>query len=398
MNKRFIGTIAAIVSASVLCSSNAFALAVRRDKSLTKGAAARPTAQANDVFFDDFTGFDVGARPSYMFNNGIAGSVYEVRTHDVGGKLKKNCLVVDDTVDTGGPCPILNITPVKGYVKAEMRYKFIPTGETQWPCARFYFSGDSSKNGGVIAQTIFPSNTGWTVFNNGQNSSLETTALLADTWYVMTYYFDFNSKLINVSLTNEGTGKTTYVRDEGFTPGEAGESLQQLRINCLNFTGEWVFDYIRISQESKPAELPAENIKKGVTPINAVAVENHAIDGRINVKVNDKFKYLSAKPYLTEDGNVMITAKNAAAVLDMSYIRLGDVFTLKKDGTEIVLKDGQNSAQINGSAVQMPEAAKRDTTQLYVPLGFLAERLGYEYSYDTETQTAVLSNAGGEQE
>ena len=94
----------------------------------------------------------------------------------------------------------------------------------------------------------------------------------------------------------------------------------------------------------------------------------------------------------------LLTAKNIASIFNLGYyittdgavIQSGDIkFTVAKDGSGI--KKGKNAMTLSADCIA-------EDKQVFIPIKDIAEALGYECTYDAETNTVVITSAADDAE
>ncbi len=389
---KFKSVISLILVCTVFFSTIAFAEALRRDPELIK-ETVRPQPQSNDIFFDDFTNYAEGSRPTVTRSNGNNGTLL-VGVNDVGGGLKKNCLELTDLADSGGPQAIIDMPNPTGIVSVETRYKYTSTDGAPWSVFRLTLHGNDKGTAKEFARFSLQSGNGHHYYNSG---GLDQTPVLSEPvkeeiWYHVKMYVDFNTSLAYTVFTNESTGKTTYATEKSFYSEYVAQELMQVRITSSVGTGKWTVDYVRVSQEKELPDFPEEDtdIPKGVEAIKVQGAVNHAVPGRINIKLDGRYKYLSAAPYISDNGRVMVSVKNIANIFGLGYTRNGFCFTMKSGESEYVFNAGEAQFTADGKLVDLLEASVQKAYQLYVPLRSVAETLGYEVGYDAENRCVII--------
>ena len=393
--------ISGILACTMILGTSVFAEALRKDPKLVMQEVERPTAKENDIFFDDFANYGVGTRPSVTrWNSSSSAGSMLIGVNDVGGGIKKNCLEFTDINNSSGPQGIIDIPNPNGIVSVEFRYKC--TSE-EISLFRFILYGNENGTARPFAWISLKSSNRYHYYNPGGNDEtpLQLETAKKEAWYHVKVYVDFNNSLVYTAFTDESTGKTTYISEKRYYADYKLDGLMQVRIASVNGLGKWVVDYVRVSQEGRLPDFPEENtdIPKGVEAVKVQGAVNHAVPDRINIKLGDKYKYLSAAPYFSDNGSIMVSVKNIANIFGLSYNRKGSEFIMKKDESSFVFKAGESKFTVDGKAVDLGENSMQKLYQLYVPLKPVAESLGYEVSYDGESKCVNIvtpSENGGE--
>lgn len=374
----------------VLSSTVAFAEALRVDpKAAKKGGMTR--GKPDDYFYEDFTGVETGTLPKSVSAGAGVSTEY---VNGVLPKLNKNCLVLDDTShDNSYGGPSTNIVFGKSYdgqVRVEIRYKYIPTGGSNWSAFVMMYQGAQ----GMLSRTVVASANGSTNFNYGGNdsSALESSRVAHDTWYTLTYIIDFDEGTLAAYLKNEGTGVTTKKTGASFYDSNIYKDINRININSQVYGGKWYIDYIRVCKNTEEIiEEDEPDIVKGVPAVKVPSPVNHAVAGRINVSVDGKIKYTSTDPVIGANGGVLVSAKNVAKFLGMSYVREDSTYTLKKGTNEIIIVAGSSEMKTDSGKKQLSETTVEQNTQLFIPIKDAAEYLGYEYNYNKADELVSIT-------
>lgn len=395
---KFKRTISLLSAAALICSSAAFAAAVRFDPYSVDEIPDR--RKPNDIFFQDFTSVDEGTLPSGVTGSSNSVSYVTTDSHNIGGGAEKNCLVIhdgDDAAAYSGTTGSISFGAQTGLVGAEIRYKYIPTDKSNWASCEMQFFDSANK---MFSRTIVGSGNGYTTFNAGGpgNYTLEGAAITKDGWYTLSYIIDFDNKRIDAMLKNETTGALTWTMDSEYYSATDSTNISRINISPSYYGGTYVVDYVRITKESSRLEIFAEdNIQKGIPErtVYIAAPVSHAVAKKTNITLDGKFKYTTKNPKV-EGENVLVTAKNAASIFNLGYymtpdgavIQSGDTkFTVAQDGSGI--KNGANSMKLSAECIA-------DDKQVFIPIKDIAEALGYSCSYDAETNTVVITSAAAD--
>ncbi len=387
-----------ILAFLLLCPTLAMAAATKAPKkdyyakkSNTVASSNKYAKQDNDIMLYTFSDVASGSLPGGISGSGAAGEV-TTEEFDVGG-FKKNCLVVNDTdsSDSGnGVNAQIATAGASGRFIVEYRFKYVPDEKSQWVNLAMDFSGEKS----YMARFILHSSTGNIVFNNTGSYNKTFEKLTPDSWYTIKYLFDTENNIVEASFLNEATGRVLSVYDA--QPINASKSLTRLSLATMKYGGKLVFDYIRISKsEELLSVLEETSIIKGRPQIRVTAPTARTVPGRINFVVDGEYKYTTMKPYVSESGNVMATAKNLALMFGLGYSREGSVYTMANDKTTIVIDMTSGTCEVNGKKAAIKEAAVVKDLQVFVPAESIASILGAEYSYDADSKLVTITAKGG---
>lgn len=364
----------------------AFAFALRTNPK----AKAASRQSAKDVLFMDFTELEEGELPKGSIVSGtVTTAEYEVDGY------KKNCLEILDTTsakDYSGSSIYIPVGSHKGIMGFEVRYKYLPDSASQWNAFSVELYGDDSKN--MISRTVVASADGSTNFNYGgpDSGALEKERVSHNTWYTLKYIIDFNTGMIDATLKNEGTGVVKIDPDNMFYTDETINELTKIRFLSQAYSGTWVIDYIRITKDETRIDYYS-TIQKGVTPKMIQGPVSHAVSEKINICLDGKYKYTTDKPYISKIGNVMVTAKNIAAILNLNYYKNGDKYIISNNSVELAMFDGKNNAELKAKQINMPCSAEKRKNQLFVPIEFVVKQFGYNSEFKNDENVFYISKS-----
>lgn len=123
-------------------------------------------------------------------------------------------------------------------------------------------------------------------------------------------------------------------------------------------------------------------------------------DRQVKVTYNGKKISVDKTPGLIDSGIALVSYKDIFARssidADCVYDKGAGTVSVSKFGITIVMKIGSKTAHINGKAVTMPVApvkikyVNEDVTKILVPSRFVAENLGYKYTWYKDTNTVAI--------
>ena len=121
----------------------------------------------------------------------------------------------------------------------------------------------------------------------------------------------------------------------------------------------------------------ADNVNRNVITLN---IDGNTVDpGQRNI-------------YMDENMNVMINESVLKGLLSCAVNRDGDSVILEKGSNRIKFTAGSEYYNINGEDKSIPGEVTIIGTNLYVPVIAAGEGLSYEFSWDSPTYTASLTN------
>lgn len=395
MNVKLKKFISIIASASLICSASAFAAAVRIDP---KSVVEIPNrSKANDVFYEDFTSVEEGTVPSSASSTSGSDGYVTTASHDIGGGVTKNCYEIADTNHNaayGGPNGTISVgTQSGGILGVEIRYKYVPTGSSDWASFEIRFLDSAGKQ---FSRTVVASANGTTNFNYGGtgNAALEKTRIAHDTWYTLNYIIDFDEQRLDAMLKNEGTGVITQVSDSEYYSETGSKNLKSLNFVASYYGGTYVIDYVRVSKESeRMGTMETDlNIQKGRPAEYTAKPVTHAVAEKTNITLDGKYKYTTKDPKV-EGEAVLVTAKNIASIFNLGYYITADGAVIQSGDTKFtVAKDGSGIKKGN-TAMKLSADCTAEDKQVFIPIKDIAEAIGYECTYDAETNTVVITSA-----
>ena len=393
--KRIISLILAVL---LLCPTFAMADATKAPKkdyyakkSTTGVSSNKYAKQDNDIMLYTFADVAPGSLPGGVSGSGSYGEVTTAE-YDVGG-FKKNCLVLKDTDSSengNGITATIAAGGKKGRIGVDFRFKYIPDDKSEWVNLTFDLYGEK----GYMSRFMIHSTTGVIRYNNSGAFNTAFEKVQHDTWYTIKYVFDTNNNLVDCIMLNEKDNKRVTIFDSDML--NVGTVLNNMKLQTLRYGGELVFDYIRVYEaESMLSESDDVSIQKGRTQIRVPSPTAKPVAGKINFMVNGEYKYTTAKPYVSENDNVMVTAKNLALMFGLGYSREGSVYTMANDKTTIVIDMASGTCEVNGKKAAIKEAAVVKDLQVFVPAESIASILGAEYSYDADSKLVTITAKGG---
>ena len=126
-------------------------------------------------------------------------------------------------------------------------------------------------------------------------------------------------------------------------------------------------------------------------------------DRQVKVTYNGKKISVDKTPGLIESGIALVSYKDIFVRSDIKadyvYDKSAATVTISKFGITIVMKIGSKTAYINGKEVTMPVApvkikyVNENVTKILVPSRFVAENLGFTYTWNKNTNTVAIVGA-----
>lgn len=387
-------TSAAAALAVCLSAGGASAAAIRTRYGREKGTSA--ASHEGDVYFQDFTGTDEGELPAEILTGGSGGYV-STEESQTAKKVKKNCLKLVDT-DYGaaynGPSAAISFANQTGLVGMQTRFKYTAEGG----CTHSSFNIELRADSNAATRLSCSSSGGnFGIQASGATVNLDTGRVASDVWYTLTYVVDLGLMRADAILLNEGTGESFTALDVPFYATSEIPYINQVFYISQYYGGTWTVDYLRIYKADERIEIEIPDGAKGVEAEKIASPVSHAVDERINIKVNGKYKYTTALPY-EKDGQVMANAKNLAVFLGMSYYRVGNSYTLAGNGHTLVLQKDSGMLTADGKDTALSVSSEAKGYQLFVPVQDICMALDYKYEFDREESTVYIGESGEEEQ
>lgn len=390
--KRIVSLICVFMLLAPCCAN---ARAVRR--STRESGASLDRKQKNDIMFMDFSGEGF---PAAFTNGGGVGKIY-IDSYEVMPKQEKNCLVIYDMTHEDA-----YITPMRanidagkqtGLVGVEIRYMYDWDPESPSTFGAFVMMLlDSAYK--MTSRYVIASSGGASYFNLGGPSEklLEATKIMPNTWYTIKWVLDLDNKRMDFTFLNEGTGAKVSVFDADWYDEGAGDDLARIGFESSKYGGKYVFDYVRVSRETERLEDTTSESEddiadagKGTVSEKVAPPVNKAIAGRINVQLDGEYKFTTQAPY-EKDGKIMVTAKNIASFLGMSYAKEDSGCVIKTPIGDLTIKNG--GSVLGDKSVQLLSEEKNG--QIFVSVQDLCAAIGgYNCSYDSTAKTISITKA-----
>lgn len=97
-----------------------------------------------------------------------------------------------------------------------------------------------------------------------------------------------------------------------------------------------------------------------------------------------------------KNDRLLVPSKSFSEILDfeMNYVEEGNILLINKNNIE--LKVGSDTATLNGSEVPIDVGVIIKDEELYIPLRFIAESLGYDVVWDDNNRIAMVGGFEGE--
>ena len=119
-------------------------------------------------------------------------------------------------------------------------------------------------------------------------------------------------------------------------------------------------------------------------------------DQTILVKINGVEKSFDQMPVMEND-RVLVPMRGIFEALGatVAWEEATETVSGQKDGTTVVLKIGDTSAQVNGQPITLDVPARLINDRTMVPIRFISESLGAKVEWDDAAQTVLVSDSAG---
>ena len=345
-------------------------------------------AFASDSFyFDDFSGYSVGGKPSGLTYKASNDSELYVKEAEVDGKIK-NVLAIDHN------SAIVSLIKEVGSatdVSAEIRFRKTSDGEAHPSLVLVARSNQSE-----VFRVYANSKDNRVVINSSLNSTplflpSNPTELYIepDEWYTFAIQVDtvkhtasFKIKAESVKglkLTDNVNIK--YDTKEGIAVGESIkidpsiESINDIRIFTGSaYQGIFEIDYIDISKNQGPYELIKNKPEPLPLPLTK-SPEERLVPFVKNVVVNNKISYHSLYPISREDIWYGEYKKTFEAFGYTAYAE-GDVIIARNEEREITLNYKTGGLTVDGTASNISPSLFNEE-YIMIPITEVASAVGY---------------------
>ena len=276
----------------------------------TKNKVSKNQRSGTEVYFEDFSSHTTGEAPNGFDVVNYGGKVYIEACDNGEGKMKNSLVLLDNmnpsASDWSGPSTVKAITPVKGIVSFEFRFKVVKTNSDVSPVSINIRNGNDS----ACAISVDASN-GILSYTYGPSLSVElagTNRWFDNEWVTVRVTLDLKQQQAGVEvwadcLVNSdikfvpsakyepAKGKLTYgnlTLNSSFTHN----SVNEIKISMSRYEGMAYIDYISIY---KNAQMPQGN--KNISAVVPVLspIENVPSGKYVNMLYNGKYHYFSAK-------------------------------------------------------------------------------------------------------
>jgi len=368
-----------------LLSQSVFAFELRAPRGQMSGV----TRGENDIFFEDFTSYDVGANPSKFIIKETAKQIVEVaETMTPDGE--KNVLMIKDT-DTGGANLTLPIPQINAPLVMEMRMKSVRT-TTEGFGLQMHFQDDEGNN--AFRMMRFTDVDGWYQYINAAGSThLTWNANHDNEWFTLKIRMDPASKQTSIIILNDQI-KTTKLNFKGasgvyqdFEKGEVmacqlpwftefeGAPTKFLFAAYGKTHGEFYIDYIKFTKDVPDFKHIKVRAEAELTPDFYSDPKERLLPYELNVIYKGEIKYFANKPVIV-NGRAMIDADSFADWFGTEVIKNNEMYEFDLDGKKLSFKESDIGFYIDGNTYTADTPPEYINGFLYIPLRSFATALG----------------------
>lgn len=315
------------------------------------------------LYEEDFTSVPVGEKPASYSLIASGDTSVEVVNELYSGKNYKNLLKVYDNDPNAHVGFQFKYNNTANTMLIEVRMKYKPIGEN---CCPFYIRYIG--NGSQAAQLTQWSSGGSVNYytDNGDNRGFTNPeGLTPDEWYTFRFFCNFKEREVAVEVTSEALKKDSEVngvkavlsgvrhsKEMGLTYSKGlslykdytGEPINEIKFLTTGNTGEYYFDYIKVSEVK---ELNYRGpIPKKIIPPYIIAPVYIPTDENININFKGSYKNFVFEPFVEEE-KIFVPLRTASSWYDLSYEKIKDGVSLKGKST---IELYENKAIVDGKS------------------------------------------------
>lgn len=393
--KKNILRISAFLCVLGMLTTSAYAWSTKNDD-LFKDEESKTFASrsASDLFYDDFSNTMAGSAPQ-GYAVSANGCIVTVETMDVGNSVQKNTLLLHDNRDGGttefiGPKVTRNFEKQTDVFALEYRFKLEKTTTDIAP-----LNVQICQDNAVMCTVMISSGDG--ILRVGDEALLGNTPFPADEWFTVRLVADVKQRKVDVRLQSDYlkgdvanlNPKAEHNKKNGtltmsnifILEDFNGDGINNVAFSMSRWAGKQHFDYIKVE---KNAKRMVANVKEYVIEAPIVKSPEAIPSGRyLNVLFDGDYHFWSNKPFAT-NGVTMVPLANYAKLLGIKYTKDNEKITLEQNGKVLTMKVVTNVAYANG------DFAVEKLGEVYVPIRFVSENLGYKVGWIKETATITV--------
>ena len=393
--KKNILRISAFLCVLGMLTTSAYAWSTKNDD-LFKDEESKTFASrsASDLFYDDFSNTMAGSAPQ-GYAVSANGCIVTVETMDVGNSVQKNTLLLHDNRDGGttefiGPKVTRNFEKQTDVFALEYRFKLEKTTTDIAP-----LNVQICQDNAVMCTAMISSGDG--ILRVGDEALLGNTPFPADEWFTVRLVADVKQRKVDVRLQSDYlkgdvanlNPKAEHNKKNGtltmsnifILEDFNGDGINNVAFSMSRWAGKQHFDYIKVEKDAKRM---VANVKEYVIEAPIVKSPEAIPSGRyLNVLFAGDYHFWSNKPFAT-NGVTMVPLANYAKLLGIKYTNDNGKITLEQNGKVLTMKVVTNVAYASG------DFAVEKLGEVYVPIRFVSENLGYKVGWIKETATITV--------
>lgn len=398
--KRFAAALTALIM-TVLLVFGAGAYAVVEERGENKVSHKTP----DDVWFEDFSSCEEGAKPTSFRITESSGQIVEVVTMETPDSKNSNVLKLSDT-NTASSSINLPVPKMQGPVTFKMRFKFRRTLTDGFGFI-LNFTGDSGTNAFRIVKFSAENDT-FSYVNNAGNNIFTRALNFHDEWFTITVRWD--NDLRQTGILFEGESLATQKPDLGRYSNNAVYDKNKKNIMVYSqpwfneFTdpevtkltlatygstaGDYFIDYMKFMkdvEEFKPVKERAPAKKPELTE-DPVA---RLVPGKVNIVFKGEIKYFG-NPVKTINSRTMVDARIFGSWYNMTLKEGDEGYELTGDGKTISFAKESLEFSLDGAANKTDTPPQVINNCIYIPLRSFCEALGDTVSWSDELSCVTV--------
>ncbi|MBE7020200.1 MAG: hypothetical protein E7411_02035 [Ruminococcaceae bacterium] len=390
------------VSLILSISVTGFSYAIRAPR-LEEGESNGVVRTADDIFFEDFTSYAEGSKPTSVIVKDTANDPISIVAYDTPDRKGKNCLYYHDT--TGAPSITLSVPKTGKPVTMELRMKFCQT-----TTAGFGFIMNFKGNGSeAFRLTKFSAeNDSLSFVNSGGNNVFNKGADFKNQWFTVKVRIDPVNKETGVILENEKLGSTeldikratnvwhdkennrVMAYSQSWYNEFKGEGVDEIILQAYGSAthGDYYIDYIKLT-ENVPEFKPIKERQDGAEASTIKDPVERLVPNVCNVMYKGEVKYM-VNPVLLINGRALADVKDFAKWYGLALSGDNEAYKLSGNLGVIEFKADAYSYTFNGSAASTDTAPQFKDNCLYVPIKSFANTLGSTVSWQDTPEKCVI--------
>ena len=390
------------VSLIMALSVTGFSYAIRAPRA-EEGAPQGIARTADDIFFEDFTGYAEGSKPTSVVVKDTANDPISIVAYDTPDQKGKNVLYYHDT--TGAPSITLDVPKTGKPVTLELRMKFCPTTTPGFGFIMQFKGGGAD----AFRLTKFSAeNDSLSFVNSGGNNVFNKGADFKNQWFTIKVRIDPVNRETGVILENEKLGSTeldikratnvwhdkennrVMAYSQSWYNEFTGDGVDQIVLQAYGSvtSGDYYIDYIKLT-ENVPEFKPIKERQETVVPPTIKDPSVRLVPNVTNVMFKGEVKYF-ANPVKLINGRALVDAKAFASWYGLALSEENGSYKLSGSQGNIDFKTDAYSFTFNGSSVSTDTPAAIIDNCLYIPVKSFAVALGSNVSWQDSPEQCVI--------